>query len=395
MFSRLRRSGFALLGTMHPTLDQGAPTMSNPLLAIRALGQSIWLDNISRELLDTGKLARLIAGDGISGVTSNPTIFEKAIGHSELYDRAIIQAAREGLDARGTFFQLAYADIRNGADLLRPVYDAAGGQDGHISFELPPELAHDVEGSVEAAKRIFPEIDRPNVFIKVPATPEGVVAFRELTAEGISVNVTLLFAVERYEEIVNAWIEGLEKRVEAGRPVDRLASVASFFVSRVDTKVDARLEKLGHAELQGMAAVANAKLAYRSFQRLFSGPRWEALAAKGAHVQRPLWASTSTKNPAYPDTLYVDTLIGPDTVNTMPEATIDATRDHGHAARTIDQKVDEAAAHMDELARIGVDLDMVLVHELVDEGVEAFSKSFNSLIATIDEKARALAPAQA
>jgi transaldolase len=369
--------------------------MGNPLLAIRALGQSIWLDNISRELLDTGTLARLIAEDGISGVTSNPTIFEKAIGHSELYDRSLGAAARDGLDAREIFFKLAYADIRDGADLLHPRFEEAGGQDGHISFELPPELALDAGGSVDAAKRIFKEIDRPNVLIKVPATSEGVEAFRELTAAGISVNVTLLFAVSRYEEIANAYVEGLERRAASGEPIDRLASVASFFVSRVDGKVDARLEELGHRELQGIAAVANAKLAYRSFQGIFSGPRWQALAAKGAHVQRPLWASTSTKNPDYPDTLYVDTLIGPDTVNTMPEATIDATRDHGHPARTIDQKVDEAAAHMDELARIGVDLDMVLVHELVDEGVDSFAKSFSSLISTIDEKARALAPAQA
>jgi transaldolase len=368
--------------------------MGNPLLAIRALGQSIWLDNISRELLDSGKLARLIADDGISGVTSNPTIFEKAIGHSSLYDRSLIAAARDGLDARATFFKLAYADIQDGAELLRPSYDEADGQDGHISFELPPELARDVDGSIEAAKRIKAEIDRPNVFIKVPATAEGVAAFRELTAAGVSVNVTLLFAVERYEEIANAWIDGLERRVDAGEPIDRLASVASFFVSRVDTKVDARLQELGRGDLAGIAAVANAKLAYRSFQRLHSGPRWEALVAKGAHVQRPLWASTSTKNPAYPDTLYVDTLIGPHTVNTMPEATIDATRDHGVAAVTIDKKVDVAEAHMAELATIGVDLDKILVRELVDEGVESFAKSFDSLIATIDEKARALAPAR-
>jgi transaldolase len=369
--------------------------MSNPLLAIRALGQSIWLDNISRELLDSGTLARLIAEDGISGVTSNPTIFEKAIGHSELYDTPLGAAARDGLDARAIFFKLAYADIQDGAELLRATYEEADGQDGHISFELPPELSHDAAGSIEAGKRIKGEIDRPNVLIKVPATTEGVEAFRELTAAGVSVNVTLLFAVSRYEEIANAWIEGLERRVAAGEPVDRMASVASFFVSRVDGKVDKRLVELGHPELQGIAAVANAKLAYRSFQRLFAGPRWEALAAKGAHVQRPLWASTSTKNPAYPDTLYVDTLIGPDTVNTMPEATIDATRDHGHAARTIDAKVDAAAEHMAELERLGVDLESILAHQLVDEGVESFSSSFDSLIATIDEKARALAPARA
>jgi transaldolase len=369
--------------------------MGNPLLAIRALGQSIWLDNISRELLDSGTLARLIAEDGISGVTSNPTIFEKAIGHSDLYDDSLRAAVREDLDARGIFFRLTYADIRDGADLLRPRWEETDGQDGHISFELLPELARDVAGSVAAAQRIFTEIDRPNVLIKVPATPEGVDAFRELTAAGISVNVTLLFAVERYEEIANAYVEGLERRAAAGEPIDRLASVASFFVSRVDGKVDKRLEALGHPELQGIAAVANAKLAYRSFERIFSGPRWEALKAKGANVQRPLWASTSTKNPAYPDTLYVDTLIGPDTVNTMPEATIDATRDHGRPARSIDVKVDEAAEHMAELERLGVDLDRILVHELVDEGVESFATSFDSLILTIAEKARSLAPAQA
>ncbi|MDX6618014.1 MAG: transaldolase [Gaiellales bacterium] len=369
--------------------------MGNPLLAIRALGQSIWLDNISRELLDTGKLARLIAEDGISGVTSNPTIFEKAIGHSELYDDALRAAVHDGLDAREIFFRLAYADIRDGADLLRPRFEESDGQDGHISFELPPELALDPAGSTEAAQRIFDEIGRPNVLIKVPGTREGVEAFRDLTAAGVSVNVTLLFAVSRYEEIANAYIEGLEQRVAAGEPVDRIASVASFFVSRVDVKVDQRLEELGHRELQGIAAVANAKLAYRSFRRIFSGPRWEALAARGANVQRPLWASTSTKNPAYPDTLYVDTLIGPDTVNTMPEPTIDATRDHGHPARTIDSKVEEAAAHMAELERLGVGLERILAHELVDEGVESFTKSFDSLIATIDEKARALAPAKA
>ena len=369
--------------------------MGNPLLAIRELGQSIWLDNISRELLDTGTLARLIAEDGISGVTSNPTIFEKAIGKSELYDRSLAAAVRDGHDARGIFFQLAYADIRDGADLLLPAFEASGGQDGHISFELPPEMALDVDGSIEGGKRFFAEIGRPNVLIKVPATREGVDAFRELTAAGISVNVTLLFSVKRYEEIATAYVEGLERRVAAGEPVDRLASVASFFVSRVDTKVDARLEELGRSELQGIAAVANAKLAYRSFQRIFSGPRWEALAAAGANVQRPLWASTSTKNPAYPDTLYVDTLIGPDTVNTMPDATIEATRDHGHPARTIDVKVDAAAEHMAELERIGVDLDRILLGELVDEGVESFTKSFDSLITTIDDKARALAPARA
>jgi transaldolase len=364
--------------------------MGNPLLAIRALGQSIWLDNISRELLDTGKLARLIAEDGIGGVTSNPTIFEKAIGHSELYDDALRAAARDGLGAREIFFRLAYADIREGADLLRPRFDEADGQDGHISFELPPELARDAAGSVEAAQRFFAEIDRANAFIKVPATPEGVVAFRDLTAAGVSVNVTLLFAVSRYEEIANAYVDGLERRAAAGEPIDHLASVASFFVSRVDGKVDARLETLGHPELQGIAAVANAKLAYRSFQQIFAGPRWEALAAKGAHVQRPLWASTSTKNPAYPDTLYVEELIGPRTVNTLPEATIAAFEDHGRLARRIDADVDGAVAVLEALDALGLDMDDVGA-TLENEGVAKFHESFDHVLGALATKAQLLA----
>ena len=367
--------------------------MSNPLLAIKALGQSIWLDNISRELIDQGTLARLIADDGISGVTSNPTIFEKAIGHSDLYDDALAAAAADGLDARATFFRLAYADIRDGADLLRPSWQAAGGQDGHISFELPPELAHDAAGSVEAGKRIFAELACENVLIKVPGTAEGVVAFRELTAAGIPVNVTLLFSVGRYREIATAWIEGLEQRAAAGGAIDGLASVASFFVSRVDGKVDAALNDVNRPDLAGKAAVANAKLAYRAFQGLFSGPRWDQLAAKGAHVQRPLWASTSTKNPAYPDTLYVDNLIGPHTVNTMPDPTITATRDHGTAARTIDAGVDEAEAEIHEILQAGIDLPEILDGQLVREGVASFTKSFDDLLATIGAKAAALRPA--
>ena len=308
--------------------------MTNHLHEIEAQGQSIWLDNISRQLIDSGALERLIVDDGISGVTSNPSIFEKAMGHGDAYDEALrAAAAEEGLDAREIFFRLAIRDIQDGADLLHASWERAGGADGHISFELIPELADQVEASVAAAKHFAAEIDRPNLLIKVPGTAAGVEAFRELTAEGISVNVTLLFAVERYEEIAEAYIAGLERRAAEGKPIDGLASVASFFVSRVDGKVDAALEKAGRSDLQGKAAVANARVAYESFQRIFSGPRWEALAAKGARVQRPLWASTSTKNPAYPDTLYVDELIGPDTVNTMPDATIDAARDHGSARR--------------------------------------------------------------
>src|SRR3954449_7833815 len=318
--------------------------MANHLREIQAEGQAVWLDNISRALLEDGELERLINEDGISGVTSNPTIFEKAIAGTDRYADGLEEAARKGLNPRDTFFELGFRDIREGADLLREVFERTEGQDGYVSFELPPELADDAQGSVEQAKVIRARIDRPNVLIKVPGTAAGVEAFEELTAAGVSVNVTLLFAVKRYEEIAEAYLRGLERRLDAGEPIDRIASVASFFVSRVDSKVDKRLEELGRTELQGKAGIANARVAYASFQRIFSGERWERLAAAGANVQRPLWASTSTKNPAYPDTLYVDALIGPDTVNTMPDATIEAFADHGTLARRVDADVDVAEA---------------------------------------------------
>src|SRR3712207_2261885 len=287
---------------------------TNHLREIEAEGQAVWLDNISRALIEDGDLERLITEDGVSGVTSNPTIFEKAIAGTDRYTDALEEAARRGLNARDAFFELGFRDIRDGADMLREVFERTEGQDGYVSFELPPELANDAEGSIEQAKVIRTRIDRPNILIKVPGTEAGVRAFEQLTADGVSVNVTLLFAVKRYEEIAEAYIRGLERRLEAGEPIDRVASVASFFVSRVDGKVDKKLEELGRTDLQGKAAVANARVAYDSFKKLFSGERWEKLAAAGANVQRPLWASTSTKNPDYADTLYVDELIGPDTV---------------------------------------------------------------------------------
>src|SRR3954471_8318588 len=367
--------------------------MANPLREIAAQGQSIWLDNISRQLLDGGTLKQMIDEDAVTGVTSNPTIFEKAIGHSERYDDGLEEAVGKGLGPRDTFFQLAFRDIRDGAELLRPVWERTGGQDGYISFELPPELADDAKGSVEAAKRFRQEIDRPNVFIKVPATAAGVEAFEELTAAGVSVNVTLLFDVGRYEEIAGAYVRGLERRADAGEPIDAIASVASFFVSRVDGKVDAELERLGRTDLQGKAAIANARIADESFLRIFSGERWERLKAKGANVQRPLWASTSTKNPSYPDTLYVDELIGPDTVNTMPDATIDAARDHATPARTVDKDVAGAHGIIEQVKAAGIDFDDIVSRQLVDEGVESFAASFNSLIDTIKEKASELSPA--
>jgi transaldolase len=367
--------------------------MSNKLREIEALGQSIWIDNLNRQLLDEGTLRDLVEQDGISGVTSNPSIFEKGMGKSDRYDDAFREVLAETDDIQEIFERLALEDIRDAADVLRPTYEAADGQDGFVSFELPASLAFDAQGSIETAVRLHDVIDRENVYIKVPGTAEGVEAFEELTARGINVNVTLLFAVERYREIADAYVRGLTRRVEGGEPVDRAASVASFFVSRVDGKVDAELERLGREDLRGKAAVANARIAYAVFQETFSGPNWDRLREGGAHAQRPLWASTSTKNPDYPDTLYVDELIGPDTVNTMPDATIEAARDHATPERTVDRDVDSARALMDELREIGVDFEDIVSRQLVDEGVEAFAKAYNSLLETLEQKAGELSAA--
>jgi transaldolase len=372
------------------TTSETSDHMTNLLREIEALGQSIWIDNLNRELLEDGGLRRLIEEDGISGVTSNPTIFEKAMGHSDRYDDAFRAALQDTQDPQQIFERLAYGDVRDAADQLRETFDRTGGQDGYVSFELPASLAFDAEGSVEAAVHHRDAIDRPNVLIKVPGTAQGVRAFEELTARGVNVNVTLLFAVARYEEIAEAYLRGLERRVRAGERVDRSASVASFFVSRVDTKVDAALEGTGREDLCGKAAVANAKLAYDSFRHIFAGPRWDALKAVGASVQRPLWGSTSTKNPDYPDTLYVDELIGPDTVNTMPDATIGAARDHATPARTVDRDVDRARDVMRQVREAGVDVDRIVLDELVDEGVKAFADSYDSLLSTLERKASEL-----
>jgi transaldolase len=375
------------------TAPPGSLNHMNRLREIEALGQAIWIDNLNRELLDEGILSRLIEDDGISGVTSNPTIFEKAMGHSDRYDDAFREVLDETQDPQRIFERLAYRDIQDAADVLRPVFDATGGQDGYVSFELPAALAFDTDASIEAAQRHRDALGRANVLIKVPGTTEGVPAFEELTARGVNVNVTLLFAVQRYEEIAEAYLRGLERRMQAGESIGQSASVASFFVSRVDTKVDKALEGTGHEDLRGKAAVANAKLAYDSFKRIFGGPRWEALAAEGARVQRPLWGSTSTKNPDYPDTLYVDELIGPDTVNTMPDATIEAARDHATPERTVDRDVDRARQVIEQVRGAGVDLDRIVLDELVHEGVEAFAGSYDSLLETLERKAAELAHA--
>jgi transaldolase len=360
--------------------------MANPLREIQALGQAIWIDNLHRGLLDEGILRRLIDEDGISGVTSNPTIFKKGVGDSDRYDDAIREIAPESDDPQPVFEQLAYRDVRDAADLLRPTFERTGGQDGFVSFELPASLAYDTDKSIMAAEHHRAQIDRPNVFIKVPGTEQGVRAFEELTARGINVNVTLLFAVERYREIAEAYLRGLERRLDGGEPITRSASVASFFVSRVDSKVDKALEGSGREDLRGKAAVANAKLAYEAFGQIFAGERWDRLRSEGAGFQRPLWASTSTKNPDFPDTLYVDELIGPETVNTMPDATIEAARDHATVTRTVDRDVESAHEVMQSIRQAGVDVDDIVLRQLVTEGVDAFAASYEELLATLAAK---------
>jgi transaldolase len=342
------------------------------------LGQSVWYDNISRTLLDSGEMQTLI-DDGIVGVTSNPSIFEKAIAKSSDYDATIRELALAGKSTNEIYEALALKDIGETADLLKPVYDKTGGVDGYISLEVSPTLARDTEGTIAEARRLFTALSRPNIMIKVPATPEGIPAIEMLTAEGININVTLIFSLSSYEDVMNAYITGLEKRLAAGQPIDHISSVASFFVSRVDTAVDDALTAKGNQTLQGKIAVANAKIAYARFQQVFSGVRWQALAGNGARVQRPLWASTSTKNPAYPDTLYVDTLIGPDTVNTMPPATVEAFKDQGVVAVTVSEGVEDAAGQLEALAQAGVDLDDV-TDQLQNDGVAAFAKSFPGIM---------------
>jgi transaldolase/glucose-6-phosphate isomerase len=350
------------------------------------LGQSIWYDNIRRALLDSGELAALVEA-GVTGVTSNPTIFEKAIAGSTDYDEAMHQLVDAGKSMDEIYEALTLEDIGRTADLLRPIYDRTGGADGYVSLEVSPVLAHDTERTVEEAKRLFGALGRPNVMIKVPATRAGIPAIATLIAAGINVNVTLIFSLAQYEAVAEAYIAGLERLAASGGDVSQVASVASFFVSRVDSAVDRALEadEPQGASLQGKIAIANAKLAYASFGEIFSGERWEKLTAKGARVQRPLWASTSTKNPNYPDTLYIDNLIGPHTVNTVPPQTLQATLDHGTAALTLEIDVDEAHNQIIQLSALGVDLNAI-TQKLLEEGVASFAKSFESLMGSIAQK---------
>ena len=360
----------------------------------REQGQSVWLDYIRRGIIENGELEGMIRSYDLRGETSNPTIFEEAIGKGDDYDDAMETLAAEGVEAGEAFESIAVEDIQNACDLFRPVYDEAGGHDGLVSIEVSPLLAEHTQETIDEARRLWKLVDRPNVMVKVPGTDEGIPAIEQLLFEGLNINITLLFSLRGYEAVMEAFLRGMERRAEAGLPLDHVASVASFFVSRVDSSVDAQLEKIvaeggPRAEkaksVMGRAAIANAKMAYLRFTQVFSGERWERLKAKGARVQRPLWASTSTKNKAYRDVIYVEELIGPDTVNTMPLATIEAFADHGEVRRTVDTDLDRARAELATLPELGIDLDAV-TEQLQVEGVEKFAKSFRQMIQTVDEK---------
>ncbi len=344
-------------------------------------GQAIWFDFIQRSLVSSGEMQRLIS-EGVRGVTSNPTIFEKAVAGSTDYDLAIRALAGDGRSVDEIYEGLVLHDISLTADLFLPVYVQTRGLDGYVSIEVNPALAYDADGTISEAKRLFSLLGRNNVMIKVPATRAGIPTIEALIAQGVNVNVTLLFSVGRYIEAAQAYLAGLEKRLASGGDISAVASVASFFVSRLDTAVDAELQKAGILDLQGRAAIANAKIAYERFKTVFSGDRWERLAGHGARVQRLLWASTGTKNPNYPDTLYVDGLIGPHTVNTLPPATLGAFIDHGKVAPSLDAGIDEAKRHLDRLKSLGIDIDAITAR-LEDEGVRAFAASFDALMNSI------------
>jgi transaldolase / glucose-6-phosphate isomerase len=368
----------------------------NPLRELNKLGQSVWQDYIRRSELVSGEFQKLIDDDGISGITSNPSIFEKAITGGEEYDDSIRKYVKQGLEGPKLFERLAVEDIQKACDLLRPTYDSTQGRDGFVSIEVSPKLARDTQGSIEEARRLWNSVNRPNLLVKIPGTQEGLPAIQQALTEGININITLLFAVERYVEVAEAYIAALEKRVQEGKSVDRIASVASFFVSRIDSLVDKLLgEKLALAKspaerakiegLLGKVAISNAKAAYQEYKRLFLSPRFQALAKKGARVQRVLWASTSTKNPKYNDVLYVETLIGPETINTMPPATVVAFRDHGKARLTLENGVDEARRDFARLAEVGVDMASV-TRQLEDEGIVSFDEAYDKLLKGLNEK---------
>ena len=369
----------------------------NPLIGLKEIGQSVWLDNLSRKLIHSGELKRLIDEDGLSGITSNPTIFQKAISGSTDYDSSLRRIIDKGVkDEKELFLGLAMADISDAADLLWPTCQSANGQDGFVSIEVSPDLAYDTPATISEARRLFSTLGKKNILVKVPGTKQGVPAIEQLTSEGVNVNVTLLFSTERYEEIAEAYLKGLERRANQGQPINEIASVASFFVSRVDTLTDnlletrlssatSKAEKDKIASLFGKAAVANAKIAYEKYRSIFSGKRFLALKAKGGHIQRILWGSTGTKNPKYSDIKYVEELIASDSINTLPEATIKAFKDHGQAKITITDGLKEAEQLFAELKSIGIDIREV-TDQLEKEGVQLFSDSFFALLKEIAKK---------
>jgi transaldolase len=355
--------------------------------------QSPWIDFIDRQLIESGRLAEWVA-DGIRGLTSNPTIFGKAVATGQ-YDELIKREIDAGHDSRAIYEEIAVGDVTDAADVLRAVHDESGGTDGFVSIEVEPDLADDSEGTLERARHLFGRVKRPNAFVKIPATPAGLPAIEDAIAEGININITLMFSVDVYRDVARAYINGLRRRLDRGEDIGHVASVASFFVSRVDTKADKALDAIGSDEaraLRGRAAIANAKLAYAAYQEIFEGPEFADLREAGARVQRCLWASTSTKNPEYRDVMYVEELIGPKTVNTMPIETIEAFMDHGRLERTLDAGVDEARDLLRQVEQQGVSMEQV-TDELIEEGVATFGKSFDELITAIDSQREALAPA--
>jgi transaldolase len=365
-----------------------------PLTQLSALGQSVWIDFLSRRFVQDGDLAGLVE-QGVVGVTSNPTIFQAAIADGDAYDEQLREVLKTETAPKEVFLALAVEDIRDACDILRPVWDRPGptARDGWVSLEVDPTLAHDTAATIAEAKRLHELVDRPNLFVKIPATKEGLPAIEEAIAVGIPINVTLIFSLQRHREVAEAYIRGVQRYADAGGDLSKLASVASFFVSRVDTEADKRLDAVGgHDELKGTLAIANAKLAYVTYQEVFAGDQWEALAAKGASAQRCLWASTSTKNPAYRDVLYVEELIGADTVDTMPRETVEAFLDHGRVRPSLEEDVDGARRTLDAFAAAGIDYDDV-VETLEREGVEKFAKSFEQLFADVEAKRDSLVTA--
>ena len=371
---------------------------TNRLIALHEAGQSVWLDFIDRTILKNGDLARMIREDALSGMTSNPTIFEKALAEGDAYDDQI-KSAPPGLTAWDLFELVETTDVRTACDLFADTYTGANSGDGYVSIEVSPGVSNDTAGSTAEATRLWSTVGRPNVMVKIPGTSAGAPAIRALIAEGINVNITLLFSIDAHRQVIEAYLGGLEDRMAAGKDISGIASVASFFVSRVDSEVDKRLDAIAASgdaatkdramALKGRAAIANAQLAYQLFKEMFSGDRWAKLAAKGARLQRPLWASTSTKNPAYRDVIYVEELIGPDTVNTMPPATVIAFKDHGVVERRVDHNIREAQRVMEQLAEIGVDFNDV-TDKLLTDGLASFQKSFDSLIAGLEQKTKSL-----